>query len=29
MTVEVLNGKRAGINGLISSFVKLLQVKAD
>lgn len=27
MTVEVFNRARAGINGLVSSFVKLLQVK--
>lgn len=28
-TVEVLCGSRSGINGLVSSFVKLLQVKVD
>lgn len=27
-TVEVSNGPRAGINGLVSSFVKLLQVES-
>lgn len=26
-TLELYNGSRAGINGLISSFVKLLQVE--